>query len=64
MTEERLELLAAWYRRECRQSITATDVIEYANDIGITMDAQDAIALFHYINNGEDQHDRHYEPVS
>ena len=28
-------------------------MIEYANDIGITMDAQDAIDLFHYINNGE-----------
>ena len=44
--------------------IEASEVIEYANDIGITMDAQDAIDLFHYINNREDQHDRHHEYAS
>ena len=65
MTNDRLELLAAFVRRECRPLTEASEVIEYANDIGITMDAQDAIDLFHYINNGElDQYDRHYEPVS
>ena len=29
------------------------EVIEYAWRIGMTMDAQDGIDLFHYINNGE-----------
>jgi hypothetical protein len=55
VTEDRLELLAAWYRRECRRPPPVTDVMEYADSIGMTMDAQDAIDLFHYINNGEDE---------
>ncbi|MBT1509349.1 hypothetical protein KIP88_02445 [Bradyrhizobium sp. SRL28] len=64
MTNDRLQLLAAWVRRERRERTDVNEVIEYANDIGITMDAHDAIDLFHYINNGEDQHERHYEPAS
>ena len=55
MTNDRLELLAAFVRRECRQQTYVGDVIEYAWRIGMTMDAQDAIDLFHYINNREDQ---------
>ena len=64
MTEEGLALLAAWYRSERRQGTDASEVFEYANDIGISMDAQDGIDLFHYINNREDDYARHHEPVS
>ena len=53
MTDDRLQLLAAWIRREHRERTVVNEVIEYANDIGITMDAHDAIDLFHYINNKE-----------
>jgi hypothetical protein len=64
VTDDRLELLAAWFRRECRQT-NVSEVSEYAKRIGMTMHAQDAIDLFHYINNKrEDQYDRHYEPAS
>lgn len=53
MNNDRLELLAAWVR-ECRQRIDASEVIEYAKRIGVTMDAQDGIDLFHYINNNRE----------
>ena len=56
MTNERLQLLAAWVRRERRERRDVNEVLEYANDIGITMDEQDAIGLFHYINNEEDEY--------
>lgn len=56
MTKDRLELLAAWFRRECRQRTIVSEVFEYARSIGMTMDAQDAIDLFHYLNNREDQY--------
>jgi hypothetical protein len=51
VTEDRLELLAAWVRRECQRKTDVSEVIEYARRIGMTMDAQDGIDLFHYINN-------------
>jgi hypothetical protein len=56
VTKDRLELLAAWFRRERRPLTIVTEVIEYASSIGMTMDTHDAIDLFHYINNREDQY--------
>lgn len=69
MTDEQLDLLSAWYRKEFRKRskavkdgtaqiewlvpeyrVSRTEVAAYAESIGITMNAQDSVQLFHYLN--------------
>lgn len=69
MTDDQLDLLAAWYRSEYRRRtkaveagganidwlvpeyrVSRTEVVAYAESIGVTMDAQDSIQLIHYLN--------------
>jgi len=55
MTNDQMTKLATWFRSECRQrEIFRSDIVEYANSIGITIDSQDLINLFHYLNNEKD----------
>ena len=55
MTNDQMTKLAAWFRSECRRrEIFRSDIAEYANSIGITIDSQDLINLFHHLNNEKD----------
>lgn len=56
MNDNQLATLAAWLRSE-----RAAQIIAYANSIGIDIDAQDCIELFHYINATKEQS---YEPAT
>ena len=60
MTNERLEALAVWYReRRCRVKpwLCINDLDAYAACVGIEIDLNDRVELFHYINKGkEGQH--------
>jgi hypothetical protein len=50
MNDNQLATLAAWLR-----SAPLARVIAYANAIGIDVDEQDCIKLFHYVNEQKEQ---------
>ena len=46
MNDNQLAVLAAWLQKS-----RLTQVIAYANSIGIEIDAMDCVKLFHYVND-------------
>jgi len=55
MTDAEMKALAAWYRREVKDTpLCRCDIYERAEDLGIEIDMNDCIKLFHCINDRED----------
>jgi hypothetical protein len=54
VNDNQLATLAAWLRSE-----RAAQIIAYANSIGIDIDAQDCIKLFHYMNDERSNNDEY-----
>ena len=59
MNDNHLAMLAAWLR-----SKRAAQNVAYANSIGIDLDEQDCVTLFHYINDQRSNNDERTETAS